>query len=422
MLFRRQAQEHRAQRRCRARSNGRRASSRTSRSASAPRLGGGKPERSQSGSGNAARPSAPRTTWTGSPASAPKTVRKASWRRTTPAKAAASAGTSSRPSQPQGHGQVVDRGGRDRAGRGTRGAAGRTRAAASRRAGTAELGAAPRGLPVRAARVTDPLRERRQRRRLEEGAQRQLDAEGAARPARPPGSPRSEWPPSSKKLSPRPTVARSRPRTSAQMPASISSAGVRGAARRPYPLPVPPLRPLRPVRGAQGPAVHLAAGSLGAGSPVRRRAPGPCTRAAAPPGSGAARAAPARRHPRPAGTIQATSRRRRPPRADHRGRRRTAGWALRAASISPGSMRKPRILTCAIGAAEELQAAVRQPAHEVAGAIEARSRHVREGVGDEALRGQVGPAEIAAGEARAAEQKLARDAGRHRLRPSRSRT
>ena len=68
-----------------------------------------------------------------------------------------------------------------------------------------------------------------------------------------------------------------------------------------------------------------------------------------------------------------------------------------------------------IAAAEELEGAVEAPADQVAGAVEAPSG--RGGVGHEALGGEVRPAEVAAGEAVAAEAELAGGAGRRQPSP-----
>ncbi len=68
-------------------------------------------------------------------------------------------------------------------------------------------------------------------------------------------------------------------------------------------------------------------------------------------------------------------------------------------------------LDLGVGAAEELQATVGLPAHEVAGAVEPFAG-CAEGVGDEAFGGQARAAEVAAGQARAAEVQLAGDARR----------
>ncbi len=68
-----------------------------------------------------------------------------------------------------------------------------------------------------------------------------------------------------------------------------------------------------------------------------------------------------------------------------------------------------------VGAAEELDAAVGEVPHEVAGAVEALAGGAGDGIGDEALGGQVGAVEVAARDAVAADVELARDAGGHGL-------
>ena len=65
---------------------------------------------------------------------------------------------------------------------------------------------------------------------------------------------------------------------------------------------------------------------------------------------------------------------------------RTPGCAASADSTSPGSTRKPRTLTCRSTPAEELDPAVRQEPHPVAGPIEPRPGHRPAGVGHELLR------------------------------------
>ena len=70
-------------------------------------------------------------------------------------------------------------------------------------------------------------------------------------------------------------------------------------------------------------------------------------------------------------------------------------------------MRKPRIFTCSIGAAEDIPAAVGPPARQVAGAVHA-APPVAVRVGDEALGGQLRPVQVAAGQARAGDVQLAR--------------
>ena len=59
-----------------------------------------------------------------------------------------------------------------------------------------------------------------------------------------------------------------------------------------------------------------------------------------------------------------------------------------------------------VGAAEELDVAVGEPARQVAGAVEAGAR--AEGVGDEALRRAARPVQVAEGDAGAADAQLSR--------------
>ena len=70
-----------------------------------------------------------------------------------------------------------------------------------------------------------------------------------------------------------------------------------------------------------------------------------------------------------------------------------------------------------VDAPQELDGAVTVEADEIAGAVEAPARGA-ERVGEEPRRGLVGPAEIAAGEARATDQQLSGHPGRHRLHPA----
>ena len=74
-----------------------------------------------------------------------------------------------------------------------------------------------------------------------------------------------------------------------------------------------------------------------------------------------------------------------------------------------------------VAPAEVLELAVGPPAREVARARRGARRLRRRGR-DEALRRQLGPAEIAARQAVAAEEELAGDADRHRLAPRASST
>ncbi len=68
-----------------------------------------------------------------------------------------------------------------------------------------------------------------------------------------------------------------------------------------------------------------------------------------------------------------------------------------------------------VGAAEELEHAVVAPASQVAGAVHARAGRGAEGVGEEALCGEVGAAHIAASQALAADEELPGHASGHRL-------
>ena len=78
-------------------------------------------------------------------------------------------------------------------------------------------------------------------------------------------------------------------------------------------------------------------------------------------------------------------------------------------------MRKPRILTWWSTRPRNSSAPSGAEAGQVAGAVEPRAGLAGERVGHEALGGQLRPAEVAAGEAGAADAQLARHAGRHRL-------
>ncbi len=68
-----------------------------------------------------------------------------------------------------------------------------------------------------------------------------------------------------------------------------------------------------------------------------------------------------------------------------------------------------------VGAAQVVQRAVRLPAHEVSRAVEALAGHATEGVGDEALGGQLRAAQVAARQAHAADEELSGHAGGHRV-------
>ena len=62
---------------------------------------------------------------------------------------------------------------------------------------------------------------------------------------------------------------------------------------------------------------------------------------------------------------------------------------------------------------EEFDVPLREPAGEVAGAVEPRAGDFREGIGDEALGGEVGAAVVVAAEVRSADQQLARNSLGH---------
>ena len=157
----------------------------------------------------------------------------------------------------------------------------------------------------------------------------------------------SECPPSSKKLSSTPTRSQ-RPAPRRTAPHSTSSA--RRARRRVR------ARAGVAVRRGQRPAVELAVRRSAAARPAPRTRTAPCSPAAlaarcarSAAASGARTVArPPRRRPaacRPALSSRATT-----AACAHRRDARAS-----AASISPSSMRKPRIFTCVVGAAQELQ-------------------------------------------------------------------
>ena len=99
---------------------------------------------------------------------------------------------------------------------------------------------------------------------------------------------------------------------------------------------------------------------------------------------------------------------------------RTPGWAARAASISPSSMRKPAHLDLVVQAPQELHLAVRQ----AAAAPGRRVRYSRapglaaERIRHEALRRQLRPAQVAAAHLHAADVQLPGHPDRHRLAPA----
>ena len=209
-------------------------------------------------------------------------------------------------------------------------------------------------------------------------------------------------PPSAKKLSSIPT--RSSPSTSANSPHRISSCGVRGARA------VPPASEVRrrqrtavelavrrqrkPLQHHERRRHHVVRQARRNMRPQRRRIER--SRPRPPP------------HRRPAACCRAHPRARSPPPAPRR------HAAASAASISPGSMRKPRIFTCASARPRNSSTpSARQRARSPVRYIRLPGRPIR--VGHEPLRRQPRPPQIAARQTRARDVKLARNPGRNRL-------
>ena len=201
----------------------------------------------------------------------------------------------------------------------------------------------------------------------------------------------SEWPPRSKKLSCSPTcsiASTSLPdRGDAPLQRRLRGAAQVGSA---------PAR-RRPGAG-RARAVELAVRRQRQRVDRRRAPPGPCSPAACAqmvPQRARFRRLARRRddvadQPQSAGAV--------PPRQTTASR--TPGCAARTASISPSSIRKPRILPggrCGRGTRCRRR---RRRSAQVAGAVQAAARIVAEGVGDEALRRQLRPVEIAARDTR----------------------
>ena len=104
--------------------------------------------------------------------------------------------------------------------------------------------------------------------------------------------------------------------------------------------------------------------------------------------------------------------------ARHHRRLRHAGMPRSTASISPGSMRKPRIFTWSSARPRNSSSPSGAPARQVAGAVHpAAGRPER--VGHEPLRRQPGRSQIAARQPGAGDVQLAGHAGRHRLQAAR---
>ena len=105
---------------------------------------------------------------------------------------------------------------------------------------------------------------------------------------------------------------------------------------------------------------------------------------------------------------------RRRPRAPPPPPRARPACSRSAASISPSSMRKPRIFTWWSTRPRNSSCPSAQPPRPVARAVQPRAGSPN-GSGDEALRRQLRPAQVAARHPRAADVQLARHAHRHRL-------
>ena len=194
----------------------------------------------------------------------------------------------------------------------------------------------------------------------------------------------SEWPPSSKKLScdADPLHAQHlRP----QIPASSSSVAACAAPRSAV------ASAPRRLGRRQRPAVDLAVGRQRQRVEQLTKADGHHVR---PAGARAGRrAAPRQRRSRSGGARRHVGDQARvpPARRAHATTtaRRTAGCARSAASISPSSMRKPRIFTWWSMRPRNSSVPSARSAGEVAGAVEPAARLGRERVGDEALGGQL---------------------------------
>jgi len=73
----------------------------------------------------------------------------------------------------------------------------------------------------------------------------------------------------------------------------------------------------------------------------------------------------------------------------------------------PGSMRKPRSFTLVVNAPEELDVAVRQVANQIPSLVQARSRHVAKGIGNERKRSNL--VEVASSQSSATNVQFAGD-------------
>ena len=218
-------------------------------------------------------------------------------------------------------------------------------------------------------------------------------------------------PPSAKKLSSMPTSAS--PSVSANSPHSTSSCGVRGSRRAAFgrhhrrrqrpPVELAVRRQRQPLQHHERRRHHVVRQQRRHMLPQRRRIQ-------------------RQRRPSPPRTPPAAARRQRRRRLHpHRHRaarsRRPApppSCRCSAASISPGSMRKPRSFTCASARPRKSSTPSRAPARQVAGAVHPAARRP-ERIGHEPLRRQPGTPQIAPRQTRTRNVQLARNTRRNRL-------
>ncbi len=94
---------------------------------------------------------------------------------------------------------------------------------------------------------------------------------------------------------------------------------------------------------------------------------------------------------------------------------RTRACSSSTASISPGSMRKPRTLTCWSTRPRYSSSPSGQPPDPVAGPVQPSAPLSRKGIGDEPLRRQLRPPQVAPRQPRPAQVQLPHHSHRHRL-------
>ena len=281
------------------------------------------------------------------------------------------------------------------AGRGTRAAPARTTAAARPSRSDRHRPAGSTGSSARRISSTalGQLRHRGRPRRAPRSGSSTPNT--LADPRRPPASPAASARPGRRSLSSTPT--RSRPQHLGPDPRQhlLRRRPRRHVALRRRPRAPAPAAPCGPAcrwrSAAARPGRRTRHGTMYSGR-LRRR----CV---------AQRLRPPRRPPR---TPPAAGRPARP-RARRRRSRAPPGAGAARASISPSSMRKPRIFTCSSRRPRYSSVAVRQPPHPVARAVQPRARR-RERIGDEALGRQLRAVQVAARHARAAHVQLARHA------------